>query len=461
MSWRGSRQPLVTVYVPCRNYGRYLRGALESVRAQTYPNWELIVVDDGSTDETPEIMRGLASWNRLRTHRNETPRGLRTVANMCFMEARGEFVLRLDADDVLHPRALEMLAAEIEDGVDLVFPDYFYTDEIGRVIGVESLPSVDGRYEASSFPPHGACSLVRRSLVTRFGGYDEELTSQDGHELWLRALLSGAEVRHVSLPLFYYRQHEGSLSQDQTQLLSDRAIIKHRMREAVPTHRVIGILTVCDTNPQFPNIAFTPFDGGLLVERELEQVLGVEDFDEFVVTTDGAQVAEYVRDRFPTVTVIERAEHLRHHDAKMREVLSEVVARLALPSLTALCVLSLHTPFRRADHIRDALNNFLLYEVDSVVSVHEEQNLVYQLGPYGLEPVNPSWQYLLRKEREAVYVENSAVRMLPAANLRDERFLGLRIGHVLMTREDGFKINTPADLRRLAAPVHSASVLPT
>ena len=447
-----SRSPLISVYIPSHNYGRFLADAVQSVRDQSYPNWELIVVDDGSTDDTSQVLEKFDDLPNIRIIRHERPRGLRAVANRCFGEARGEFILRLDGDDLLHPRALELLVAEVQiPGVAFVFPDYYYLDELGHVIGVETLPTVSGEYEARSIPPHGAGSLVRLDLVRGFGGFDETLSTQDGHELWLRVIESGALVHHVALPLFFYRQHPGSLSGDETRVLADRASIKRRLgadRDRAST--IIGVLTVCNTNPEFPDIPFTPFGATTLLDWEIEETLRVQGLDGLVVTTDSSQVASHVRGRFPTVTLIERAERLRHHDAKMREILREVTERLALPPSALLCVLNLHTPFRRARHIRDAIDNFNLYEVDSVVTVYEERNVVYQMGSYGMEPMNPSWQYMFRREREVVYVDNSAVRVLPVANLARERFLGVRIGHVLMSREEGFKINSPSDLHRLA-----------
>jgi CMP-N-acetylneuraminic acid synthetase len=443
--------PAVSVYIPCHNYGRFLLGAVASVERQSHSDWELLVVDDGSSDETPALLDRLSRRGRVRVFRNEPPHGHRTVANQCFNEARAPFVLRLDADDELHPRALELLVQETirNPSVGIVFPDYYYLDERGRVTGVECLPSVDGAYQATSVPPHGAGSLVSRELVQRFGGFDEALSRQDGHELWLRMLEAGAGVCHLPIPLFYYRQHPRSLSKQEDRLLEDRALIKHNLgsqREAVGP--IVGILTVCNTNPDLPEIPFAPFEDSNLLQRAIEETLLVDELDDFVVTTDCARVAAFVRERFPQVLAFQRAPQLCHHDADMRDILSEAVERLALTSDTLLCVLSLHTPLRRARHVRDAIDNFKLYDVDSVVTVYEEQNLVYQLGAYGLDPINPGRQYLLRREREAVYVDNSAVRLFPAASLRNDRFLGTRIGHVLMSRAEAFKINTMADLQQ-------------
>lgn len=449
---RQPASPFVTVYIPSHNYGRFLRGAVESVQSQSFASWELVVVDDGSTDETSAVASEVSRDPRVRAVRNEFPIGLRGVANQCFALARGDFLMRLDADDLLHPRALELLAQEAASDaeVGIVFPDFFYIDERGRVAGVETLPRVSGRYEATSIPPHGAGSLIRTELVRAFGGLDETLSTQDGHELWIQLIRAGATARHVPLPLFYYRQHPSSLSTDQRRLLSDRAMVKRKLSAAAPiTRPVVGVLTVSDSDPELMGVPFVIFEGEALLHRAVKQALEVDAFRSLVVSTDSDEVVHAVRERFPEVRVTLRAPHLRGHDTSMRDILREVADELNLDPSTLLCVLNLHTPFRRTSHIIEAIDNFNLFPVDSVVSVHEEQNLAYQMGQYGLEPVNPSWQYKLRRERDAVYIDNSAVRVFPVANLEQRRFLGGRIGHVLMSRDDAFKINTRADVAAL------------
>lgn len=206
---------------------------------------------------------------------------------------------------------------------------------------------------------------------------------------------------------------------------------------------------MCNTNPVFPDVPFVPFGSDNLLHEGLREALVAEELDRLVVTTDCPRVAHYAATNFPSVEVLERAPHLRGHDTEMAEVLREVATRLQLSPEALLCVLSLHTPFRRSEHIADGVNTFVLYDVDSVVSVYEERNPVYQLGARGLEPVYRGMQYALRRERDVIYVDNSAVRVFPAGNLREPNFLGTRIGHVVMAREDSFKINVPSDVAKL------------
>lgn len=440
----------VSIYVPCRDYGRFLREAIDSVFAQTYESWELLVVDDGSTDETPGVIANLPSDPRIATHRNEESVGLRAVANLCLREARGGFLLRLDADDQLHPRALELLMGEVQQQPDvaMVFADYFYMDENGNVTGVEALPREGGRYGPASFPPHGACALISIPLLRELGGLDESLDRQDGHEIWLRMLMARGRTAHVDIPLFYYRQHGSSLSSNQDDLLADRASIKSKLapQPSEGNPPTVGIINVCNTSAELPDLPFVNFGSETLLQRVLNVAAESQTVPQWVVSTDCERTLEAVKRLDPSVVPVLRRPELRHHDADMRAILEEVVRRLGVSEHGSLVLIGPHSPYLKPEHVDDAVRTHQLYDVDSVVSVYEERSLTYQMGVEGLRSMNPAMQYQLRREREAVYIDNAAVRVLTVANIRAERFLGRRIGHILMSKRDSMAIRTAEDL---------------
>jgi len=103
-----SEQPLVTVYVPCRNYGRFLTQCVESVLTQLYQNWELFLVDEASEDDTASIAQMLQhrSPDRITLINNPEPLGLQKLANRALGLANGKYLMRLDADDWLDEGAL-------------------------------------------------------------------------------------------------------------------------------------------------------------------------------------------------------------------------------------------------------------------------------------------------------------------------------------------------------------------
>lgn len=453
--------PLVSVYIPCHNYASYVATAIQSVIAQTFTDWDLLVVDDGSTDESWSIINGFASDARITVERNESPLGLRQVANRCIRQRGSEFVLRLDADDILHPLCLELLVREARrsPAPDFVFSDFYYMDEVGEVVGVELLPSESGTYEAHTFPPHGAASLVRRELLLSLGGYSEDIRRQDGHEVWLKILGVNAHVRHVALPLFFYRKHGSSLSDNIDALLGDRATIKREIaRSRDSEERVLAIVPVKNTYPDMPDLPFRRYKGQRLIDLALAAAIGVVPIDDVVITTDSGRVADYVRRVHDRLTVLKRSEDLLRPSVTMRDVLIDTVQRCDVSSETILMVLNANTPRRTQSHVRTALDTYLIHRPDSVATVYEEQNLIYQMGSRGLRPLNASYQYKLRREREVVYVDTGAVRVFKAQSLSSRRYLGDRIAHAVMKREDAVQIRSPADLS-LLDPYETAEAL--
>ena len=127
-----SSESLVTIYIPCRNYGNFLTQSVESVFNQSYSNWELIIVNEASDDNTSGIAKGLCKREPKKTTfiDNKKPLGLQKLANLVLSQANGKYMMRLDADDWLDENALLLLVTKLESSSDsgLVFGNYYYTN---------------------------------------------------------------------------------------------------------------------------------------------------------------------------------------------------------------------------------------------------------------------------------------------------------------------------------------------
>jgi glycosyltransferase involved in cell wall biosynthesis len=202
--------PLVSVVIPSYNYGHFVAQAVESALAQTYPNLEIIVVDDGSKDDTRQRLEPYL--DRIRYIYQEN-RGLSAARNTGIRAARGEWVGLLDADDLWHPQKIEVQLAAV--------PDLDSVGLIGSGPAEDQLPASlapnpkTERVGVREFllsrrtGPSGA--LLRRTCVEQVGWFDEGLTSIEDRDMWLRvAARFGAVI--VLSPCFYYRLHQGQMS---------------------------------------------------------------------------------------------------------------------------------------------------------------------------------------------------------------------------------------------------------
>jgi glycosyltransferase involved in cell wall biosynthesis len=201
----------VSVVVPCFNSEATLCETAQSVLVQTLRDFEIVFVDDGSTDATRALIERIIGENvhtrmRLVAHANGGPAAAR---NCGIAAAQGVYILPLDADDLIAPTMLERCAAVLDDApeVDLVYTD---REDFGDISGVRTA----GTYAIERlkyFNQIGYCSMYRRSLWQAIGGYRANVSGFDDWDFWLAAALRGCCARHVPESLFKHRRRRDSL----------------------------------------------------------------------------------------------------------------------------------------------------------------------------------------------------------------------------------------------------------
>jgi len=199
-------KPLVSIGIPSFNSARWLGQAIESALAQTWPEKEVIVVDDGSTDESPDVASKFGSNVQLIVTEN---RGGNHARNRVLRAASGEWVQFLDADDYLEREKITQQFAEASNGADT---DVIYSPTWIEDLGQETRepspidPSYDlyGQWLAWQIPQTGG-ALWRKSALDAIGGWKEGQPCCQEHELYLRALQAGLRFRFAPTPHAVYR----------------------------------------------------------------------------------------------------------------------------------------------------------------------------------------------------------------------------------------------------------------
>jgi glycosyltransferase involved in cell wall biosynthesis len=195
-------EPAVSVLVPCYNGGRFLDDLCASLAAQTFRDFETIIVDDGSTEEaTLQKLASLEPGIRVVLQQNRRLPGAR---NAGFGKARGEFVLPLDQDDRLAPSFLAETVAALRDAAPDVGFAFAHVRLYGDMDGV--MPRHFNRFDQLFLNRLPYCMLIRRSAWQAAGGYDEAM--RDGTEDWefnIRLLQAGFRGIEIARPLFIYR----------------------------------------------------------------------------------------------------------------------------------------------------------------------------------------------------------------------------------------------------------------
>lgn len=225
---KAERAPAVSIVMPVYNGEKYLREAVDSVLWQTFDDWELILVNDCSTDATPVIMEEYqAKDGRIRVIHNETNQKLPRSLNIGFDHARGRCFTWTSDDNRYKPQALSEMFSYLEGHGDigLVYADMDYIDETGKRTGSVS------REEKEIYSSNciGACFLYRREVARAVGGYDADFFLVEDYDYWLR-IAKRYPIAHLSQCLYEYRNHGRSLTQTKAEKI-ERQLYRLRCRD--------------------------------------------------------------------------------------------------------------------------------------------------------------------------------------------------------------------------------------
>jgi glycosyltransferase involved in cell wall biosynthesis len=202
----------VSIVIPCYNHAQYLPQAIESALAQDYGNFEVIVVNDGSTDDSLAVATSYGEKIKVVSQINQ---GLSPARNAGIATTTSEFVLPLDADDWIDPTYLKRTVPLMQERVAVVGTHtacFGMRDHVWRTFS----PTMDQLKNDNSIP---VCSLIRRSVLQEVGGYNPALSGYDkehiGYEdwnLWIDIMKRGWKIVIIPEALFHYREKQGSMS---------------------------------------------------------------------------------------------------------------------------------------------------------------------------------------------------------------------------------------------------------
>jgi len=440
--------PRVTVYVPSRNYGRFLGDAIESVLRQTVDDWELIVVDDGSDDQTPEVMNLYRGHPKISLHRTEGV-GLTAVCNFALALARGHYVIRLDGDDVFDENILLVLGNVLDrqQDVALVFPDYYLVDHFGEVYAQERRQQLYRENHVFDMPPNGACTLIRASVLKEVGGYREDLGAQDGFDLWSK-VIARHKCANVNLPLFYYRRHGSNLTADSQRIINARRQIKKdAVKDQLQSMRPIIAVIPCRQNFDFvQNLWKQEVGGRTLLQRDVEACLSSAMFDHVVVTSDSEETAASIRAyRDPRLSFVARDPQSTIRTASIVPTL-EMIVRKFDPDLKGMTVIRyLQSPFVTVHTIEEAAATLAMSDVDSATAVEEIHGQVFRRTRYGLETLNRPGE--LRSDFDMVYRDLLSCFATRNRNLPTGSLTGKSIVSFIVPEAECFSIDSEQKLQ--------------
>ncbi|MEL6462758.1 MAG: glycosyltransferase [Cyanobacteria bacterium J06621_15] len=207
-------QPTISIVIPVYNREDYLKIAIESVLRQTFSNLELIIWDDGSTDNSVEIANQYAQKDKRVKLIAAKHQGFSNSLKSAFSICSGKYIGWVDSDDLIAPNTLSETIQILDNNLNigLVYTDYFLIDKDNKVLGKGircQIPYSKDRLLVDFMTFH--FRLMRKEVFEQAGGINENTGSVPDYDLCLR-LSEITEVYHLEQPLYYYRQHSGNMS---------------------------------------------------------------------------------------------------------------------------------------------------------------------------------------------------------------------------------------------------------
>ena len=225
--------PVVSIVIPCFNHGRYLGEALASIGTPAVRT-EIIVVDDGSTDETPDVIASFHSANELRAVRQQNA-GLAAARNRGLAESRGRFVLFLDADDRLAPGAVDLGASMLSERPQcaFVFGRCLMMDKDGTLLPTPQQSRI-GRDHYRELLRRNyiwmpAMVMFRREPLTLIGGFNSAVNASADYEMYLH-IARHFPVHDHGQVVAHYRKHEANMSGDAALMLRETLAVLRAQR---------------------------------------------------------------------------------------------------------------------------------------------------------------------------------------------------------------------------------------
>ena len=437
--------PLISVYITNYNYARFLKKAIDSVLSQSFHDFELLIIDDGSTDDSKNIIECYASNPKIKIIYQHN-KGLNVTNNIALRAASGKYIIRLDADDYFVSNALEQMSGKLEANPELgmVFPNYYYIDEKDQVTGEEVRHDFDNnKVSLLDQPAHGACTMIRTDFLNEIGGYDESFNCQDGYELWIK-FTQRYEVSNLREPLFYYRKHGSNLTSNEEMILQTRAKINQKYINKLQTNN--NTLAIIPIRGGDKDLAFQTINGVNILTAKINMLLRSKYVEKIIVSSPDSRIEKYI---MPYKTKKNVLFHFRNEtEARINDNLNATIFDISnkfANKLANITIITLEYPLIRQEHIDDAINTMALFGTDSIVSVRPDNAIFYQHHGDGLHPILNRDKFT-KLEREALFKQLGGITAVrKAAFDESKQMLCGKVGHVVIDQKAGLGLFSSID----------------
>jgi len=441
---------LITVYITNYNYGKFITQAIESVLSQKDVNVELLIIDDGSTDNSKDIIEKYRNIDGI-TIVYQQNKGLNVTNNIALRLSHGKYIMRLDADDYLEPLALKMLsdALDQDDDLGLVFPDYYIVDKEGNHLETHQRHNFKKEVSLYDQAAHGACTMIRTKFLKELGGYNENYKCQDGYELWVK-FVNKYKVTNINKPLFSYRQHGSNLTSNENRILDTRAQINADYIETLEIkNNAIAIIPIRNKADKYYKLKINETS---LLDLKINEALETKSIKKIIITCPDIEVKESIDASLlnnEKVDFVLRSEESSRFNTSLDLSISEILKTLDIQgddSTTALVILDIRFPLLSSIKISDAINTMLLFKADSLISVRSDNGSFFKHDGSGMYPLFENINQN-KLERDVLYRHVGGITVSSVSSfLKSKKIINGKVGHMSLDKNSSYIIENKADL---------------
>ena len=443
-------QPLVTVYITNFNYGAFIEEAINSVLNQSYRNIELLIIDDGSSDNSKTVIDQYASIDGVHAI-FQINQGLAKTNNVALSLAKGSHIVRLDADDRFHNNAIaNLLAGFSSAAVAMVFGNWNVVDEEGAFLYSYKRHDFQKDVTLLDSPAHGACTMFRTDYLQLVGGYDEDLLCQDGYELWFR-IIDKFEVKNINEIIFDYRRHGNNLTGNEDNILSTRARILQKVAAEKSRQKksTFCFIPIRGSNIDSRSRPFQRLGGKYIVDHVLEGVIAAKIFSAVVVSTPDQHLIDYLQKTYGSdINVQSRDMDLSRINTNIDQIILDLLAGDSsyLEGCDYGMLIGIDRPFNKPHLLQSAIDIASIFEVSNVIGVRPNSDIFFNHNGSSLKGINFS-KDSLRLERNDLYQMVRGFNLFAVNNLLlNESIWGDVIGHVVLDQKTALCIDSKLDL---------------
>lgn len=436
-------KPLITVYITNHNYEKFISKSIQSVLNQSFKKYELIIIDDGSTDNSIKVINSYCKKNKNIIFIKQKKRGLVASNNIAISLAKGKYIMRLDADDWLKKDALISMFKTIEKNkkIAMVFPDYYEVDINGKIIS-RFVRHNFRKVNLKDQPAHGACSLIRLNILKKIGGYDEKFMCQDGYYIWMRLLKY--DVKNINKPLFYYRKHGKNLTSNISFINKTKTrILDYINRKS--KKKAIAILPFRGSLINKYSFMMKKFEGKELIRYSIDATLKCKKISKVLISSNDKKSLQILKKKYGSnnkVLFHNREEKLSLFNTSIKDTLKACIKFLKNKNLKFDYVYSINTsaPFISEDDFNNSFNIIDFFKLDRVIGVLKETSNFYLHNGKTLNQINDN--SYLRLEKNEIYTEPGSLSIFNKKNMFKKK---MKTGHVILEKLSCFQIKDETD----------------